>query len=112
MKWAIKLGEHDIKYMPRTAIKGQTLADFLVKSPQLEKIREAVQNVAPCEAKEEPIGPFLDQPISINDEWTLFIDGSSCEEGGGAGSILSSPAKGVSPEEVGEYAYTSGSTSR
>lgn len=31
MKWAIKLGEHGIHYLLRKAIKGQALADFLVK---------------------------------------------------------------------------------
>lgn len=29
MKWAIELGEFDIEYLPRTAIKGQAIADFL-----------------------------------------------------------------------------------
>lgn len=27
--WLVKLGEFDIKYQPRTAIKGQVLADFV-----------------------------------------------------------------------------------
>ncbi|XP_074324316.1 uncharacterized protein LOC141661230 [Apium graveolens] len=31
IKWAIELGEFDIKYKPRTAIKDQTLADFVVE---------------------------------------------------------------------------------
>ena len=29
-KWAVKLGQYDIKYQPRTAIKAQILADFIV----------------------------------------------------------------------------------
>ena len=29
-KWAIELAPHTILYMPRTAIKSQALADFLV----------------------------------------------------------------------------------
>ena len=29
--WAIELGEFDIQYRPRTAIKGQVVADFIVE---------------------------------------------------------------------------------
>ena len=29
-KWAIEIASHDIQYEPRTAIKSQALADFLV----------------------------------------------------------------------------------
>ena len=31
IKWAIELGEFDIKYKPRTTIKAQELADFMLK---------------------------------------------------------------------------------
>ena len=31
MKWAIKLSEFDIRYKPKTAIKGQVLADFVME---------------------------------------------------------------------------------
>ena len=30
-KWAVELGQYDIKYQPRTAIKAQVLADFIVE---------------------------------------------------------------------------------
>ena len=30
MKWAIELSEFDIRYKPRTAVKGQILADFII----------------------------------------------------------------------------------
>ena len=30
-KWAIELGEFDIKFMPRTAIKGQATTNFMVE---------------------------------------------------------------------------------
>ncbi|GKB46652.1 reverse transcriptase domain-containing protein [Tanacetum coccineum] len=32
-KWSVMLGEHNITYRPRTSIKGQILADFLVEKP-------------------------------------------------------------------------------
>ena len=31
MKWAIELSEFDIRYRPKTAIKGQVLADFVME---------------------------------------------------------------------------------
>nr|GEV78972.1 reverse transcriptase domain-containing protein [Tanacetum cinerariifolium] len=33
-KWSIKLGEYDIQYIPRTSVKGQILADFIVVRPE------------------------------------------------------------------------------
>ena len=37
-KWAIELGEFDIKFMPRTAIKGQAGADFVAEFTYPTKI--------------------------------------------------------------------------
>ena len=34
--WAIELSEIDIQYRPRTAIKGQVVADFIAEYTQLE----------------------------------------------------------------------------
>ncbi|GJV28363.1 reverse transcriptase domain-containing protein [Tanacetum coccineum] len=32
-KWSVMLGEHSITYRPRTSVKGQILADFLIEKP-------------------------------------------------------------------------------
>jgi hypothetical protein len=32
-KWSVLLSEHNISYRPRTAIKGQILADFIIEKP-------------------------------------------------------------------------------
>ncbi|GJS53949.1 reverse transcriptase domain-containing protein [Tanacetum coccineum] len=69
---SIMLGEHNITYRPRTSVKGQILADFLVEKPE-----EASADMSEKEAPQEP--------------WTLFTDGSSCIDGSGAGLILTSP---------------------
>ena len=39
-KWGTLLGAFDIKYMPRTSIKGQVLADLVAKftEPQIEEL--------------------------------------------------------------------------
>ena len=77
-KWAIELGEHDISYHPRTSIKGQALADFLLEIPdEGGYVKEKVWAVegAPTE----------------NSSWTLYTNGASSREGSGAGLILTSP---------------------
>ncbi|GKA05825.1 reverse transcriptase domain-containing protein [Tanacetum coccineum] len=61
-KWSIMLGEHNIMYRPRTSVKGQILADFLVEKPD-----EAPPDTLVVETPQEP--------------WTLFMDGSSCVDG-------------------------------
>ena len=33
LKWAIKLGQFDVNFLPRTVIKGQALVNFIVDSP-------------------------------------------------------------------------------
>ncbi|GJZ67099.1 reverse transcriptase domain-containing protein [Tanacetum coccineum] len=68
---SIMLGEHNITYQPRTSVKGQILADFLVEKPE-----ETSADTSEKEALQEP--------------WMLFMDGSSCIDGSGAGLILAS----------------------
>ena len=40
-KWGTVLGTFDIKYMPRTSVKGQVLADLVAKftEPQVEELK-------------------------------------------------------------------------
>nr|GEY66893.1 reverse transcriptase domain-containing protein [Tanacetum cinerariifolium] len=71
-KWSIMLGEHNITYRPRTSVKGQILADFLIEMPG-----DVSQAASPAVTQEEP--------------WTLFTDGSSCVDGSEAGLILTKP---------------------
>ncbi|GJZ64140.1 reverse transcriptase domain-containing protein [Tanacetum coccineum] len=74
LKWKFELEGYDIQYRPRTAIKGQILADFIVERPE---------EGSPDELMAEP--EVLPEP------WTLFTDGSSCVDGSGAGLILTNP---------------------
>ena len=41
-KWAIELGVYDIKYVLRSAKKGQVLADFLVEIQSFEPLEKEV----------------------------------------------------------------------
>ncbi|GKA36512.1 reverse transcriptase domain-containing protein [Tanacetum coccineum] len=70
-KWSIELGEYDIQYIPRTSVKGQILADFIMERPEDDSLD------TPMEAEEE-----------LPDPWTLFTNGLSCIDGFRAGLIL------------------------
>ncbi|GKE90936.1 reverse transcriptase domain-containing protein [Tanacetum coccineum] len=74
LKWKFKLEGYDIQYRPRTSIKEQILADFIVERPDEESSDEPM-----VESEELP------------EPWTLFTDGSSCIDGSGVGLILTNP---------------------
>ncbi|GJU44537.1 reverse transcriptase domain-containing protein [Tanacetum coccineum] len=71
LKWKFELEGYDIQYRPRTSIKGQILADFIVERPD-----------------EESPDELMAEPEELPEPWTLFTDGSSCIDGSGAGLIL------------------------
>ena len=71
MKWAIELSEFDIRYKPKTAIKGQVLTDFVMEFTSVE----------PAENTQTP----SDLPI-----WKLSVDEATNAQGSGAGLILTS----------------------
>ena len=72
IKGAIELSEFDIRYKPRTAIKGQILADFIMEFT--------------LTASTEATHLTPDLPI-----WRLSVDGAANALGSGAGLILTSP---------------------
>ncbi|GKV42983.1 hypothetical protein SLEP1_g50332 [Rubroshorea leprosula] len=67
--WSVELSEYDLTFQPRTTIKGQAIADFLV-----ECISANTEENAP------------EQPI-----WVLYVDGVANDEGAGAGAVLVGP---------------------
>ncbi|XP_022020027.1 uncharacterized protein LOC110920078 [Helianthus annuus] len=76
-KWAIELSAFNITYRTRGPVKGQAVADFLMKVPTGESTKEK---------------------SGLPKGWNLYTDGASSKEGFGAGLILIDP-KGV------EYTY-------
>ncbi|GJQ92358.1 hypothetical protein Tco_0003497 [Tanacetum coccineum] len=69
-KRAIELGEHDIFYKPRSAIKGQVITNFLAECPN---------NTFKKEPKEkDKITPKAHRRVPV---WTLYTDGASINEG-------------------------------
>ncbi|KAI5342892.1 hypothetical protein L3X38_010768 [Prunus dulcis] len=93
VKWAIELGEFDIHYKPRPAMRGQAVADFLSEftEPQASAATQLITEPNPSPSQDQtPTTNTLDltQPL-----WTLFVDGSSNAQGCGAGLVLVSPDK-------------------
>ncbi|XP_065011504.1 uncharacterized protein LOC135640723 [Musa acuminata AAA Group] len=68
LRWAVELGEHDISYVPRTAIKAHAVADFIVELARVGKDLERTPEA-----------------------WTLHVDGSANSGGAGAGLVLLAP---------------------
>ncbi|XP_048502887.2 uncharacterized protein LOC125498679 [Beta vulgaris subsp. vulgaris] len=67
LKWAVELSEYDIQYKPRTAIKAQALADFMVEAS------------------------YEEEEIEQKESWLLEVDGSAADSGSGAGIVMTSP---------------------
>ncbi|XP_074336314.1 uncharacterized protein LOC141673462 [Apium graveolens] len=83
LKWAVELGQFDLEYMPRTAIKGQALADFLLEFDSAVDDKALVVLHPPHteESLEEFPHPW----------WILHVDGVVNYGGAGAGIVLVSP---------------------
>ncbi|KAK3009312.1 hypothetical protein RJ639_013748 [Escallonia herrerae] len=72
VNWSVELGEFDLQYKPRTAVKTQALTDFIVE----------------CTLPEDPPQLVISE---VTDPWNLYVDGSSAVGNSGAGIILISP---------------------
>ena len=68
-KWAIALAPYTVFYQPRTAIKSQALADFLVDWAETQYL----------------------PPAPDSTHWRMHFDGSRMRTGLGAGVVLTSP---------------------
>ena len=85
-KWGTILGAFDIKYMPRTSIKGQVLADLVAE------FAECPEEV---EMGSEALVERLVDVASIQGlpPWELYVDGAANQRGSGMGLVLVSPEK-------------------
>ena len=78
VQWAIELSQFDIEYYPRTAIKAQALADFIVEFT------------------------FPDEDSLTNEVewWTIHTDGSSTQKRSRVGVVITTPDGEVLKYEV------------
>ena len=65
-KWALELMGHDMRYIPRTAIKSQALADFVAEWTEVQ----------------------LPTPDVTHEYWTMYFDGSVMVPSSRAGVVL------------------------
>ena len=86
--WNTILGAFDIKYMPRTSIKGQVLADLVAEfaEPPVEIVTEQ-RNV---DGKSVGVIFALGPPC-----WKVYVDGIANQRGFGVGLVLVSPEKTI-----------------
>ena len=76
VKWGTMLGAYDIKYQPRTLIKGQVLANFVAKFT-LESMGKNLGLNQIC-------GVVSDStPL-----WEIYVNGASIYQGFGLGVVL------------------------
>ena len=84
--WSTLLGAFDIKYMPRTSVKGQVLADLVVEfaEPAVEAVAEE-ENIYG-----KSVGIIYVQGAS---RWKVYVDGAANQKGSGIGLVLISPER-------------------
>ena len=77
-KWGTILGAFDIKFMPRTSIKGQVLADLVAKftEPPIEEL-ESAENI-----DEKLVGTISQYRLPA---WEVYVDGASNRKAQGLG---------------------------
>ena len=86
--WNTILGVFDIKYMPRTSIKGQILANLVAEfaEPPVEIVAgERSMDGKPVGAVSMPGPPC----------WKVYVDGVTNQRGSGVGLVLESPEKTI-----------------
>ena len=85
-KWGTILGAFDIKYMPRTSIKGQVLANLVAnftESPLEDRMEKQ-------DMDGKSIGVVsLQEPLS----WKVYVDGAPSHRRSGVGLVLISPER-------------------
>ena len=84
--WSTLLGAFDIKYMPRTFVKGQVLADLVTEfaEPSVEAVAEE-KNI-----DGKSVGTISAQEAS---RWMVYVDGAANQKGFGVGLVLISPER-------------------
>ena len=85
-KWGTILGAFDIKYMPRTLIKGQVLTDL---------VAEFAEGLAENESEEHRMGEKSVGLVTAQEplQWKVYVDGATNQKGSRVGLVLISPEK-------------------
>ena len=84
--WNMILGAFDIKYMPRTSIKGQVLADLVAEFAELPV--EILTELRGVEGKSIGVVSAPKPPC-----WKVYVDGAVNQRGSGVGLVLITPKR-------------------
>ncbi|XP_074343051.1 uncharacterized protein LOC141680843 [Apium graveolens] len=87
LKWVVELGQFDLEYCPRTAIKGQTLVNFILEF-DFEVDDKAIVLAEPSSQRNSPGDKREELP---HPWWILHVDGAVNSNGSGAGIVLIIP---------------------
>ena len=80
------MGAFDIKYMPRTSVKGQILTDLIAKFTESPVKNESNEH----RMDEKSVGQIAAQePL----QWKVYVDGATNQKGSSVGLVLISPEK-------------------
>ena len=85
-KWGTILGAFDIKYMPRTSIKGQVFADLVAEFAECPE----EMNLEKHGMDEESVSVIS---VQCSTPWEVYVDGAANQRGSGVGLVLISPEK-------------------
>ena len=88
-KWAIEFGEFEIKFMPRTAIKGQALADFVTEFTYPTRVLDRTVDMLSTSVERKKD----DEPTTLSNVWNLRINGPSNVNESGTSVILERPTR-------------------
>ncbi|XP_074346509.1 uncharacterized protein LOC141685296 [Apium graveolens] len=92
VNWAIELSQFNIKFVSRTAIKAQALAEFVMQCTFPKSTQPLPREMSP------------ERTNSGTNSWKLYVDGSSTAERSGAGLILISP-EGFTIQQAITFAF-------
>ena len=85
-KWGTILGAFHIKYMPRTSVKGQILADLIAEFTESPVENESNEH----RMDEKSVGLIaMKEPL----QWKVYVEGRANQKGSGVGLVLISPEK-------------------
>uniref|UniRef100_A0A2N9HX21 Uncharacterized protein n=1 Tax=Fagus sylvatica TaxID=28930 RepID=A0A2N9HX21_FAGSY len=87
-KWGAKIGTLDVKYLPRTAIKGQILADFVAEFTPTAEQKDLNETT------------FQENTPEDSGWWKIYVDGASNAKGSGTGVVIITPDETIIEQSI------------